>query len=272
MKINIKHILCSAAIGSLIGLSACEKNELNLSNSIDPSAGGYFKLGWFSPGLASQGVQLKINGVRLSNQLGYGYTSTSTTAAYAMPYPGGGLNTGGNNKNDYLAVDTGTIQVSLSVPKKGTNEDSINVLATTVNISKGKYYTLMVCDSFPNAQAYVLDDNTTYADSGYYRYNITNTIPNLGDAGIDFLLSNSNGGGVKVLASDVKYKQSTGFQAFPWVGGSDTLRIRKTGTTTILGTYTTSSVTNKRCFTLVARGYVGATSVRAPSISIIFNK
>lgn len=272
MKINYKHKLCSAILGGLVFLMACEKNELNLSsNTIDPSNGGYFKLGWFSPGLSTQGVQLKINGVRVSNQLGFGYTATTTTAGYAMPFPGGGLNTGGNNKNDYLAVDTGTIEVSLTVPKKGTNVDSIEVLTTTMNIEKGKYYSLIVCDSFPNAQSFVLDDNTTYADSGFYRYNFTNTIPNI-PSGVDYLLSNSNGGGIKVLATGVKYKTSTGFIDFPHVGGSDTLRVRISGTSTILGTYTTSAITNRRCYTMVARGYLGATGVRAPNLSIIYNK
>jgi hypothetical protein len=268
MTIKIKHLLFSALLGGTV-FTACEKNQLNLSDNLDTSGGGYFKLGWFSPGLNTQGVQLKINGVRMSNQLGYGTGFTSTTT-YAMPFPGGGLNTGGNNKNDYLSVDTGNIEVMLSVPKKGTNTDSITVITTTMKIEKGKYYSLIVCDSFPNATSYTLDDNVNYADSGFYRLNFTNTIPNVG-AGVDFTLSNSNSG-FKVLASDVQYKAATGFKDFPYTGGSDTFRIRKTGTTAILATYTTSSVTNKRCFTVAARGYISAAGVRAPAISLIFNK
>jgi hypothetical protein len=267
---NIGKLSSAILFGSLL-LMACEKNKLELSENIDPSNGGYFKLGWFSPGLNTQGVQLKINGVRVSNQLGYMFTSTNTTAAYAMPFPGGGLNTGGNNKNDYLAVDTGKIEVSLAVPKKGTNEDSILVHTTTMNISKGKYYSLIVTDSFPAAASYVQNDDTEYADSGFIRLNFTNAIPNLG-AGLDFLVTNSAGTDM-VLATNVQYKSSTGFITLPLVTGTNTFKLRKTGTTAIIGaTYGTGGVTNKRCFTVVGRGYLGATGVRQPSISIVFNK
>lgn len=257
----------SAILCSTLLMMACEKNKLNLSDNQDPSGGGYFKLGWFSPGLNTQGVQLKINGQRVSNQLGYRFTSTTT---YVMPFPGGGLNTGGNNKNDYLAVDTGTIEISLSVPKVGTNEDSISVLTTSMDIEHGKYYSLMVTDSFPAATSYILNDDVEYADSGFIRLNFTNSIPNVG-TGVDFLVTNTAGTD-QVLATGVQYKASTGFITLPLVTGTNTFKIRKTGTTTFLGTYGTSSVTNKRCFTVVARGYVGGTGIRVPAISLIYNK
>jgi hypothetical protein len=260
--------LCSALICGSVLLMGCEKNKLNLSDNIDPSNGGYFKLGWVSPGMNTQGVQLKINGQRVSNQLGFRFTSTTQ---YVMPFPGGGLNTGGNNKNDYLAVDTTDLQIELSIPKAGTNEDSLKVYSTTMKIGRGKYHTLMVADSFPNVTSYVLDDNTTYADSGFVRLNFTNAIPNVG-AGVDFLVTNTSGTDI-VLASNIQYKESSGFITIPLVTGTNTFKLRKNGTTATLGTtYGTSSVTNKRCFTVVARGHVGKTGIWGPAISLIFNK
>ena len=94
---------------------ACKKNVLNLSDNLVNNEGAYLKMNWLSPSFNTQGVQLKINGTRVSNLLGLGFTSTTQ---YVMPFPGGGLNTGGNNKNDYLLVNAGTINVTLSVPKK----------------------------------------------------------------------------------------------------------------------------------------------------------
>lgn len=267
-SVNIMKFSTALLCGAML-LAACEKNTLNLQDIKDPSNGSYFKLGWFSPGLTSQGIQLKVNGERQSNQLGYGTGFTSTTT-YAMPFPGGGLNTGGNNKNDYLSVDTGTLQITLSVPKKGTSEDSIVVLNTAMPVSKGKYYTLIVTDSFPAAQSYVLNDDVEYADSGFIKLNFTNAIAN-NTAGVDFLVTNTSGTD-QVLATNVQFKGSTGFLTFPLVVGTNTFKIRKTGTTTILGTYATSSVANKRCFTVVARGYEGITGVRVPTLSLIFNK
>lgn len=252
-------------------LVSCEKNSLRLQETTDPSTGAYFKLGWFSPGLNSQGVQLKINDVRQSNQLGFGFTATSTTAGYAMPFPGGGLNTGGNNKNDYLAVPTGNIEVKLSVPKRGTNEDSITVLTTSVMVERGKYYSLMVTDSFPAAQSYILNDDVAYADSGSIKLRFTNAIPNVGGP-VDFLRSNTTTGVNQVVASNVNYKAATDFITFPVVVGTDTIKVRKSGTTAFLATYATGSLTNRRVFTVVSRGYISAATVRAPSISIIYNR
>jgi hypothetical protein len=140
-----------------------------------------------------------------------------------------------------------------------------------MNIERGKYYSLIVTDSFPAATSYVQNDDVTYADSGFIRLNFTNAIPNVG-AGVDFLVTNTSGTDI-VLASNVQYKTSTGFITFPLVTGTNTFKLRKNGTTATLGaTYGTGSVTNKRCFTVVARGYVGGTGVRGPAMSIVFNK
>lgn len=265
-KVNLFFISASSLLLVLVG---CDKNELRLQDTVDPSNGAYFKLGWFSPAINTQGVQLKINNQRQSNQLGFGFTSTTT---YAMPFPGGGLNTGGNNKSDYLMVPAGALEVSLSVPKKGTNEDSILVLKTNVNVEQGKYYTMMVSDSFPNAQSYILNDNATYADSGFIKLKFTNAIPNVG-GNLDFLRSNKTTGINEVVATGVAYKAATDYLTLPFVTGSDTIKIRKTGTTTVLASYATSSIQNRRAYTVAARGYVGATLTRIqPAVSIIYNK
>lgn len=265
-KINLFFISASSLLLTLV---SCEKNDLRLQETADPSTGAYFKLGWFSPAVNTQGIQLKINNQRLSNQLGYGFTGTSN---YAMPFPGGGLNTGGNNKSDYLSVPVGDLEVVLSVPKKGTNEDSIVVLKTNVNVELGKSYTMMVTDSFPNAQSYFLNDNATYADSGSIKLKFTNAIPNVG-GNLDFLRSNKTTGINQVVAPDVAFKAATDYLVLPYITGADTIKIRKTGTTTILGFYTTSSIQNRRAYTVVARGYAGTTVTRLkPEVSIIYNK
>jgi hypothetical protein len=188
-----------------------------------------------------------------------------------MPFPGGGLNTGGNNKNDYLAVPTGNIEVKLSVPKRGTNEDSITVLTTTMAVEMGKYYSLIVTDSFPAAQSYVLNDDVAYADSGSIKLRFTNAIPNVGGP-VDFLRSNTTTGINQVVASNVNYKAATDFITLPVVAGTDTIKVRRSGTTAFLATYSTGSLSNRRVFTVVSRGYINATTVRAPSISIIYNR
>jgi hypothetical protein len=135
MKISFKNIAALGMVGLLLG--SCKKNELNLNKNAVETDGAFLKIGWFSPATSTQGVQLKINDTRVSYLLGLGFTSTTQ---YAMPYPGGGLNTGGNNKSDYLSVAPGTLKVSLSVPKKGTNTDSISVISGDVTVEQGKFY------------------------------------------------------------------------------------------------------------------------------------
>jgi hypothetical protein len=268
MKILKSFLSITILFSSLLLIATgCKKNELNLNKNAVLSDGAFFKLGWFSPGLTSQGVQLKVNGARVSNLLGLGYTSTTQ---YAMPFPGGGLNTGGNNKSDYLNVTPGTVEVSLSIPKKGTNEDSVLILKTNLTLEKAISYTWIVADSFPSAKGYLLTDTVALADSGFIRLKFTNAMTNVG-AGVDFLVSNTAGAN-QVLATNVDFQNAVGFMKVPFVTGTNTFAIRKTGTTTNLATYATSSLTNKRSYTVVARGYSGATSTRAPGISLIYNK
>lgn len=265
-KLKLAVVFCTLAT-TLVFFGGCKKNELNLNKNAVDADGGFFKLGWFSPALSTQGVQLKIDGARVSNLLGLGYTSTTN---YAMPYPGGGLNTGGNNKSDYLNVTAGSHEVIISIPQRNTNNDSVMILKTAIDVAKGAFKTLIVTDSFPNAQAYLLNDTTVLADSGFVRINFTNAIPNVG-GGLDFLVTNSAGTNT-VLASNVMYKSATFFLNVPYVTGTYTFAIRKNGTTTNLATYATSSLTNKRVYTLVGRGYLSATGTRAPAISLIYNR
>jgi hypothetical protein len=269
-KITSFPLYISLLVLSAVAITACEKNELNLNKNTVLSDGAFFKLGWFSPAISTQGVQLKVNNERVSYLLGLGHTSTTT---YAMPFPGGGLNTGGNNKNDYLSIPAGSPEVSLTIPKKGTNEDSVTVLKTNVTLQQGKYYTWIVTDSFPNAQHYMLEDTATLADSGFIKLNFTNAIPNIpAQAGIDFLITNSAGTNV-VVATKVPFKGATGFIPIKYVTGTYTFSIRTNGTTAVLGTaYATSGLTNKRGYTVVARGYVGGTGTRVPTLSLIFNR
>jgi hypothetical protein len=264
-------IAASLATVSMLMLASCEKNELRLSNNQDPTGMAFFKLAWMSPATNTQGVQLKINGERLSNQLGLGAAFTSTTQ-YAMPFPGGGLNTGGNNKSDYLAVAPGSLSISLSIPKVGTSTDSIVVLApTTITVEANKYATFIVTDSFPAATSYLVADDVEFADSGYFKLRLTNAIPNAGP--LDFLMTNTRVTDSLVVGG-LDYKKATDFLKLPYVAGTVSFKLRKTGTTTVVNTtiYATSSLTNKRVFTCVARGYVGGTGTKLPTISYIFNK
>jgi hypothetical protein len=130
---------------SLLMITACEKNEITLDDATIVEDDALFKLGYFSPNSSNPGVQLKINDARVS------YLFTNAT-----PFPGGGYNTGGSSNSDYVVVKPGQTKVSISIPKKGTNEDSIVVLNTTVNLEARKKYSMFTSDTIPNVKAFMV--------------------------------------------------------------------------------------------------------------------
>jgi hypothetical protein len=235
---------------------ACKKNQLTVSPYDYTDGKAFFKINYSCPYAVTVPVQLKINGVKVSNGL-----------TYSTPFPGGGLNTGGGNYADYLAINTGTDTVSLSIVKVGTNIDSIALYSTSVIMEDNVYKTLHITDTASNIQSVLLKDAPIRADSGYTQFRFINLIPN--STGIDLYF------GTTKMASNIAYKQVTDtFSLAPGSTGSWSLRVA--GGSATLGTAysNTASTANQRIFTIYSRGYIGlpTTDVRSPKVSLIYNK
>lgn len=236
---------------------ACKKNELRVAPFDYTDGMALLKINYSSPYALNPGVQIKVNGVKVSNAI-----------TYSTPFPGGGLNTGGSSNADYLAVSPGIDTITISILNVGTNVDSILLYKTSVELTANVYQTLHITDTAAATKSVLLTDLSNKSDSGFTKFRFVNLIPN-SSAGIDLYL------GTVKMASAIGYLQATDtFSVAAGTAGAWTLRTA--GGTATLGTaYTnTASTANQRVFTAYARGYIGpaTTDIRSPKISFAYNK
>lgn len=244
-----------------IAIYSCKKNTISVAPFDVANDQALFKLNYACPYRSIGAVQIKIDGERVSNNI-----------AYATPFPGGGLNTGGSNNADYMALSPGEHTVSLSVPKAGTGEDSIPVYTTSVNVEGKTYYTLHVTDTSANTYSMLMTDLGNKPDSGLSKFSFVNLIP---ASSIDLYY------GTTKVASNIGFKNST--DTFSLAAGANAqFFIRLSGSapnSTALATYPPTGtagyqIPNQRVYTAYARGYLGLapTDTRRAQLSFIFNK
>ena len=252
------HIL--SALSLVVLLSACKKNVLRTApfEYVDGSA--LFKINYSLPYFKNPAVQLKIDGVRVSNNL-----------TYSTPFPGGGLNTGGSSLADYLSLSPGKHDVAITIPKVGTNVDSVELYKTSVDLLADKYMTLHMTDTAANTKSVLVTDESKRPDSGISKYTFVNLIPN---SKLDLYF------GTTKIVSGIDYLAKT--DTFSIVQGSAAqFFLREAGSTVNLAQYpttnnTTYTILNQRVFTVYARGYLGftitSTDIRRPMVSFLYNK
>jgi hypothetical protein len=256
MMKKISVIFCLAV---LIGVSACKKNEIRQAAFTYTEGNAFLKVNFASPNFARPGVVIKVNGERVSNNI-----------IYNTPFPGGGLNTVGSSAGDYITLAPGKNNLTITIPKAGSNEDSIPLLATELNLTPNVFQTLHVTDTSTKTTSVLLTDLANRPDSGISKFRFINLIP---DSKIDLLL------GTTVLATGIDYKQAT--DTFSIASGTaGRFTIRRNGQTTALAGYPTATtgtytIPNQRVMTIYCRGYLGtlaATDPRIPNLSLLFNK
>lgn len=234
---------------------SCKKNVLTVSPYEYTGGKALVKINYSCPYFKNPAVIVKINGERVSSGI-----------TYSTPYPGGGLNTGGNTYADYLSVTPGAQKFALTIPKAGSFEDSIVLYETNVTLTADKYQTVHFTDTAANTTIVLTTDAANKPDSGFTQFTFVNLIPN---SNLDLYF------GTTKVASNVAYKQATDPFLLP-SGTSVAWSLRVAGSTTTLGTtYTSSStVANQRVFTVYSRGYIGpaTTDIRSPKISFAYNK
>ncbi len=251
----------------------CEKTKLSQKIEVDPAASARVKFGYFTPvsTVTNAGVQLKVNGIRVSNLL-----------TYAVTFPGGGFNQGGQTFADYINVDENLTQLpvtlKLSIPAFNTNTDSVTLFTGPVNLVSNTKQTVMFTDTFPNIQATVLKDDTPDPAPGAAKFKFFNGIPNGGN--IDFYIVSS--AGTFLAASNIPYKGVSGYFETPVSGlGNITFSMIRAGMPNIPANlvgggsstthpYNATALLNGRIYNVNARGYAGValTDARRPLPSI----
>ncbi|MFD2554383.1 DUF4397 domain-containing protein [Sphingobacterium tabacisoli] len=97
-----------------------------------------------------------------------------------QPYPGGGFGTNGAATNEFILLDAGSTEFELALPQKVDNgEDSIVFHRARFDLEKGGKYTLLFSDTLSATKATIIKENLTVPDSGTFRYQIINMIPNV---------------------------------------------------------------------------------------------
>ena len=261
MKILSKIALFALLAG--LTLYGCKKtsstNVFSEYDNVDLDKFALIKINYNVAFKANPSVQIKINGVRVSG----------TNIKTRYPFPGGGFGTLGGSTGDYLPVTAGTSEISISIPKLGTNVDSVLIYKTTISTLNGKRYSLHVADTL-NTQSLLVNENFARPDSGMVRYRFVNLMANV--PSIDLY------NGSTLVAANVPFLGIGDEFTMPnGVPTSSGWTIRVGGslpTSTAIATYTSSStILQQRVYTVFANGYFGfptSDAARRPYLSFYY--
>ncbi len=261
---NINKLLSLSFIAAAIGFSSCDKDSFTPAPTSGVEGMAQVKLIHASPyfgATTSPAIQIKINGVRVTSNISYSY-----------PFPGGGSNTQGDNLMEFLSVTPGAATISLGRPNYLSNTDSIELFSGAMGtVEANKYYDVLISDTAANTKVLLAEQTVAPIDTTVSKFRFANLIPNLPSADIYF--------GSEKVASAVAYntvspeftivKDSSAKWSLRPAGAAPTSTAIVTYPTTATGVYT---VPEARALTVFSRGYTGVTGVRAPQVSLYYNK
>lgn len=250
-----KTLIITACFVAGLFFAGCEKENVLIAGETNPPANAAFlKINYASAYALNPSVQLSVDDVRVSNLI------TART-----PFPGGGFNTGGASSNDYLVTDSGTTSISVSIPNKNTNTDSVLIFDKDVILESQKYYSLHIADTGANIKYLLLQDDRTKPDTSLAKLRFVNLMPNA--PLVDLYYGNT------IVASAIPFMGASGYFTVPTAAPALAWSVKETGSTTTLATYTSgNTILNQRVYTAFAMGYKGQTSAqRKPYVSFYLN-
>ncbi len=252
-----KIFFCSIAFTLLVISTGCDKEIMHKAEYNSDESKALVKINYMSLYAANPGVQLSINNQRVSGLI------TGRT-----PFPGGGYNTNGSSFPDYLAIAPGTSELSIAIPKKGTNIDSVLLFKTSITTEAGKNQTVHVTDTATSTKTVTTIDDISLPAEGFAKLKFVNLMPNVPAVDLYY--------GSTLVASNISYLASSNYFTIAVPAAALAWTIRESGaapTSTALATYTSANTTlNKRVYTAFAIGYKGSTdAARKPYISFDLN-
>ncbi len=259
---KIFSTLTIVSVAAVLLFNGCKKNQLNFADFeyVDANQ-AKIKVNYNVAFFADPFVQIKINGVRVSG----------LNVATRYPFPGGGFNTLGGSTGDYLPINPGNTEILISIPKKGTSIDSVEIYKTTMTTAPGKYYSLHVADTAAR-KGLPVEEDISLPDSGFVRYRFVNLMANV--PAMDLYL------GSKLVASNVPFMGIGTAFTLPTSEAtiSTTWAIRPAGalpTSTAISSYNSAStILSRRVYTVFATGYSGlgsaTTEKRRPLVAFYY--
>jgi hypothetical protein len=192
MKMKIfKNILAFCCVISAI--TSCEKVPLTTTETFLPTDKAFVRFALYSPGTPA--VMIKANDVKLN-----GGTTSGSVGIFPTT----------TNFPDYAAVPPGST-LKLSLPNTGTQNDSVVLFNSKLNIDAGKFYSLTLADTGANRTAFSIEDQFLPQKDSFVSIRLINAMvgSNLSLLRID---STSATDVVRdTLAKNIAYQQTSGF-------------------------------------------------------------
>jgi hypothetical protein len=257
-----KIFLSFAFLIVTIAIISCKKNTYAVTERTSNEGSAQVKIGYFSAYTLAPATILYVNDRPVSNTLGA-----------PISFPGGGLNMNGSLNGDYLLVPPGVAKIQGFNPIFGTGNIRTKLFEFTANFNANTNYTYYVTDTSTSTSGFSVEDIRLKPDSGFARFKFVNAIPNV--TAID-LYKGVNNTVATLFRANIPFKGfSADFDLL--VPVSDSFFIRPAGalatTLPIARRAFLASLTNQRVYTLLARGYNGATATNLlPNLSVIINQ
>jgi hypothetical protein len=259
----MKHntILSVTFFGAALMLMSCKKNTYNLTERTTNEGAAQVKLGYFSPYTVLPNTILYVNDKPVSN-----------TLTAPVSFPGGGFNMGGLSNGDYLLVTAGSAKIQGFTPIPGTGNIGTRLFEFTETFNANTNYTFFITDTASNTKGFSIEDSKVAPDSGFARIKFVNAMPAVA---LDLYKGTTNATAT-LFQANIAFKAVSANFDLP-VPVSDSFFIRPAGalatTAPIARRAWAANLTNKRIYTMLARGYNGATATNlAPQLSIIVNQ
>ncbi|SFC59340.1 protein of unknown function [Parapedobacter composti] len=197
-----------------------------------------------------------------------------------QPYPGGGWNTRGDSRADFLVAKPGVMNMQICLPFRNDNGlDSLVLYQQEFTLEKGKRYTIHVADTAEFTRSIIAEENFLMPDSGYARYRFINLMPDVEAIDLYYGAYSTTAAGQttiadSLVASNIGYMQLS--EEFTLNRSANrTWKIRKAGApvtnASVLAWYSSTNTTlNQRVYTVYAMGYekyFGTGDIRRPFVS-----
>jgi hypothetical protein len=203
---TFKKILSASLISC--ALAACEKAALNNTEEIIPTGQAFIRIALLSPNTPA--VMIKANDVKLNGNTTSG-SNGIFPATFGFP--------------DYAAVTPGS-SFKLSLPNSGTQNDSVVLFNSKLDLQPGKFYSLTLADTGVNRTAFFIEDQFLPQKDSFLSVRLINAMvgSNLNLIRVD---SNSATDVVRdTLARDIPYKGTSGYISVKTFSNRSFIRMR----------------------------------------------
>lgn len=194
------------------------------------------------------------------------------------PYPGGGYNTRGDSRPDFLKVKQGNVNVKVCLPhKEDDGRDSLVLAQLDIKVDGGKQYTVHIADTADRTKMILTTESLARPDSSYATYRFINLMPDVEAIDLYYGFYSTTIAGQSptqdsLVAKNIKYGEISEYFTLHRTT-TRTWKIRAAGAPvtneTVLAFYSNAASTlNSRSYTAYALGYRDETdAIMKPYIS-----